>query len=266
MQDIKPRFRPDIVTHAYDGNQGSGSIVLEDPVANKFFRISPYELELLKVLDGTRTVSEALERLRLHGRYFTKEHASKLLEQFSRAGLLLGTSFGASNVQAAWKKSIDREAKQRSLTKLYYAYVPLLNPDKFLSRTLRLWRMFVNRVTAILFFPLVPGAVYLLIVGLSRLETEYLFFFNLRNLLVLWIAIACVKLVHEFSHAYTAKGFGLRVPEMGLAFLIFFPCLYCNTTAAWQLADRKQRIAIATAGILSEMVLAVVATYVWYIL
>jgi putative peptide zinc metalloprotease protein len=264
MQDIRPRFRPDIITHAYDGNQGGGSIVLEDPVANKFFRISPYELELLEVLDGTRTLSEALERLRLHGRHFTTEHATSLVEQFSRAGLLLGTSFGTSAAQATWKKTIDREAKKRSLTKMYYAYVPILNPDRFLSRTLILWRLLVNRMTALLVLPLGPGAAYLLVTGLDRLETAYLFFFNFQNLLVLWIAIAVVKLVHEFSHAYTAKSFGLRVPEMGLAFLIFFPCLYCNTTAAWELADRKQRIAIAAAGIVAEVVVAVFATYVWY--
>ena len=87
-------------------------------------------------------------------------------------------------------------------------------------------------------------------------ESEFLFFFNLHNLLYLWVTLGITKLVHEFAHAYRAKSFGLRVPQMGVAFLIFFPCLYCNTTQAWQLADRKERISISVAGIVAEGALA----------
>ncbi|MBI4963399.1 MAG: biotin/lipoyl-binding protein [Desulfomonile tiedjei] len=264
MKEARPRFRPDVAKHSYDEKHGGQTIVLEDPVANKFFRISPYEFELLRVLDGTLTVSEALEKLKLHGRYFTATHAAKLVEQFSRAGLLLGTGYGTSKVQTIFKNRMDSELNKRSIFKLYYLYIPLINPDSFLEKTLPTWRLLVNRFTATLFFMLIPGAAYLLLSGVSRLQDEFLFFFNLQNLFVLWIAIALVKLVHEFSHAYTAKSLGLRVPEMGVAFLIFFPCLYCNTTAAWQLADRRQRMSIALAGIISEMVLAVVSTYIWY--
>ncbi len=264
MKDLKPKFRPDIIRHSYDERRGASSIVLEDPVANKYFRISPYEFELLSVFDGTLTVGEALERLKLRGRFFAETHAARLLEQFSRSGLLLGTGYGTSKAQTAVRNKMDSELKKRSLFKLYYLYIPLISPDNFLERTLPVWRALVNRFTAILFSRLVPGALYLLVLGLPRLWNEFLFFFNFENLLMLWIAIAAVKLVHEFSHAYSAKSFGLRVPEMGVALLILFPCLYCNTTAAWQLADRKQRMAISLAGILSEMVIAVISIYVWY--
>ncbi len=264
MQEIKPKFRPDIRRHWYAEQQGGRSIILEDPVANKFFRISPYEFELLRIFDGTLTVSEAIERLKLRGRYFTSSHAARLMEQFSRAGLLLGTSFGTAKVQTVFQKRIKRESRQRSLFKLYYLFIPLIQPDRFLEKTLPIWRFLVNRFTAVLLLILIPGALYLLLAGFTRLHDEFLFFFNLRNLFALWIAIALVKLVHEFSHAYVAKSYGLRVPDMGIAFLIFFPCLYCNTTAAWQLADRRQRMSIALAGILSEVVLAVLSVYIWY--
>ncbi len=264
MREINPRFRPDIVTHFYDPKMGGGSIVLEDPVANKFFRISPYEYDFLTILDGKLSVKKALDKLKLRGRFLAEDHAARLLEQFTRAGLVLGTGYGTSTGQLALKKSYDQEAKKRSLSKLYYCYVPLLNPDRFLDRTVHLWRLLVNRVTALILLLLVPPAIYLLIEGLHRLKAPYLYFFNLENLLILWVAIAGVKLVHEFSHVYTAKSFGLRVPEMGFAFLIFFPCLYCNTTAAWQLADRRQRLVIAAAGVLSEASIAVIAIYIWF--
>lgn len=264
MNVSNPKFRPDIRPHPFNEKDGSRSIVLEDPVANKYFRISPYEFELLSVLDGTLSLEEAIERLKLRGRHFTSAHATKLVDQFARAGLLLGTGYSGGRYQQALSDNMAGEMKKRSLFKLYYLYIPVLNPDRLLERTLWLWRLLVNRLTIALFIMLIPGAIYLLISGLSRLHNEFLFFFNIENILVLWIAIASAKLVHEMSHAYTAKQFGLRVPEMGVAFLLFFPCLYCNTTAAWELADRRQRMLIALAGILSEVVLGVVSTYVWY--
>ncbi len=264
MAELKPKFRPDIKRHAFDEEHGAQSIVLEDPVANKFFRISPYEFDLLRVLDGTVTLEEAVEKLRLHGRHFTVEHATKLVEQFSRVGLLLGTGYGFSTTQMHLKGALETAKKQRSLVRLYFLFIPLVNPDKFLSHTLWLWRLLVNRFTAVVLALLVPGAVYLLISGIMRFESEYLFFFNVRNLAVLWMAIAMAKLIHEFSHAYTAKSMGLHVPEMGMGFLLFFPILYCNTTAAWQLADRRQRMWISAAGIFGEAVIAVISVYVWY--
>ncbi|MBI5250031.1 MAG: hypothetical protein HY912_11100, partial [Desulfomonile tiedjei] len=264
MTEAKPRFRPDILRHTHDEAHGGRSIILEDPLANKFFRISPYEYELLSILDGTLSLRDAIDRLKLRGRHFTLNHAAKLADKFSKAGLLLGTSYGTSKVQTDFKDKLQQELRQRSILKLYYLYIPVLNPDKFLEKTLKIWKIFANRITLAIALLLIPGAVYLLVIGLQRFEAEYLFFFNLQNLIVLWIAIAIVKLIHEFSHAYTAKSFGLRVPEMGVAFLIFFPCLYCNTTAAWQLSDRKERMSIALAGVLSEVAVAVIATYIWY--
>lgn len=264
MTELTPKFRPDIREHIHSETRGGQTVVLEDPVGNKFFRISPYEHELLKVLDGTHTVKDAIERLKLRGRYFTEAHASRLLEQFSRAGLLLGTQYGTAKVQSIFKDRMERDLKARSFAKLYYLYVPLFNPDRFLEKTLPYVRIFVNRFTLGLIALMAAPAVYLLIAGASRLAGQFLFFFNLHNLLVLWAAIAVAKLVHEFAHAYTAKSFGLRVPDMGLAFLIFFPCLYCNTTAAWQLADRRERALIALAGVLSELGLAVISVFLWY--
>ncbi|MFH1116791.1 MAG: efflux RND transporter periplasmic adaptor subunit [Pseudomonadota bacterium] len=261
---IKPKFRPDIVGHWFDEKGGGRSMVLEDPVANKFFRISPYEFELLNVLDGTRSLKEAVERVRLHGRHFSVGHATTLVEQFARAGLLLGTQYGSSAYQCDLKKRLTGMAKQRSLVRLYYLFIPIVNPDRFLERTVWLWRLVVNKFTAAVFALLIPGALYLLISGVSRIAHQFSFFFNLHNLLVLWMAIAIMKLVHEFSHAYAAKNLGLRVPEMGIAFLLFFPCLYCNTTAAWQLADRKQRMSIAAAGVMSEFAIAAASIYIWY--
>jgi putative peptide zinc metalloprotease protein len=48
--------------------------------------------------------------------------------------------------------------------------------------------------------------------------------------------------------------------------LVLWPLLWTDTTEAWKLTDRRQRMAIDAAGVAAELVLAVVATLAWCVL
>jgi putative peptide zinc metalloprotease protein len=84
--------------------------------------------------------------------------------------------------------------------------------------------------------------------------------------LYLFFALAISKSIHECGHAYTAKSFGLKVPTIGLMWMMIFGFLYTDTTESWKLESRKQRIAIGSAGVLAEMQLAIIATLLWTVL
>ncbi len=263
MKDY-PKFRSDL--HVFDQQDGEGHkiVVLKDPVSQQFFRLTDYEYRFLSALDGTVSLDRAIERLRADGYSYTEDDVKVITGRAAGAGLLLGTGFGTAAFQINLKKRILQARRDRRLSRIYFLFIPVLNPDRFLEKTLWIFRLLCNRRTAGLWGLTVPGALYLIVSGIPKIEGEMLFFFNLTNLLYLWVTIALTKLVHEFAHAYTAKRFGLHVPQMGIAFLIFFPCLYCDTTDAWQLADRKQRMAISGAGVIAEAILATFAVYVWY--
>ena len=47
---------------------------------------------------------------------------------------------------------------------------------------------------------------------------------------------------------------------------VFFPFLYTDTTDAWRLRNHKERLLINFAGILTELHLALFATFAWAIL
>lgn len=260
----RPKFRLDLEVFQDEDGDAGGQVVLKDPVTEKYFRLSTHEYRLLALLDGTVELEEALESLKQSGRYYRSADARQIVGKAAQLGLLLGTKFGTSRFQSLMKSQFERARRRAQFSRIYFLYVPLLNPDRFLEQTLWIFKKIANRRTAMVFLGLAAGAAYLIVSGLHRMENEYLFFFNWTNLLCLWVTIAFVKLIHEFAHAYTAKSFGLHVPRMGAAFLVFFPCLYCDTTDAWQLARRSQRMAISSAGILAEGVVAVLATYVWY--
>jgi putative peptide zinc metalloprotease protein len=259
-----PRLRPDLTASEFRESDGTETVILKEPVSERFFRLSLFEFDLLKMLDGTISVEQALQRLKGRGLYYSPQEAQTIVTRAAQFGLLLGTQVHTARNMMALKERMDKAKSAQRLSSYYFFSLPLLNPDNFLGRTVWIFKLLCNKWTASLLAIAAPIALYMIVAGFPRLQREYLFFFNVENLLCLWAMIVLTKLVHEFSHAYTAKSFGLHVPQMGVALLLFLPCLFCNTTDAWQLADRKQRMAISAAGILAEAVLAIIATFIWY--
>ena len=80
-----------------------------------------------------------------------------------------------------------------------------------------------------------------------------------------WFALtlSCLKAIHEFGHAYTAKRFGLRVPTVGIALLVMVPVLYTDVNESWKLTGRRQRVAIGVAGVTAELCCAAIAMCAW---
>ena len=263
MQNL-PKLRSDLISHEHVDSDNNQIIVIKDPISEKYFRLTDHEYQFLKRLDGTKTIEEAVETFRTTGRHYSSDDAKMLVSKAGQLGLLLGTQFSASKFQTHLRDSAKKAKRAQRLSQLYFAFIPLVNPDRFLKKTLFLVKWLSNRWILGLILAMLPGSLYFIITGFSEMQREYSFFFNLENLLYLWATILITKLIHEFSHAYVATSFGLRVPQMGIAFLIFFPCLFCNTTDAWQLADRRQRMAISAAGIISEAAIAILSTYLWH--
>ena len=83
---------------------------------------------------------------------------------------------------------------------------------------------------------------------------------------IVWIAaaIGVAKILHELGHALTCKHFGGECREMGVMLLVFTPCLYCDVSDAWLMNNRWHRIAISGAGIFVELLLAAIASFVWW--
>lgn len=258
-----PKFRIDLKVFRQEMEGEHKRFVLKDLASEKFFRISEYEYRLLKAMDGTVTVEQAIENLKTQGFFYDLPDAKQVVAKAEQLGLLLGTKYGTSEFLTKSKQKMDQQKRAKQLSGIYFRYIPLFNPDNFLERTLWIYKLIVNKYTATLMILLLPMALYFVVAGLQNLKNVYLFFFNFHNLIILWSTIALTKLIHEFAHAYTAKSYGVRVPEMGVGFLMFFPVLYSNVTDAWQLGDRKQRMAIAGAGIIAEGVIAILGTFVW---
>ena len=142
-----------------------------------------------------------------------------------------------------------------------------IDPERILNWLLPHVRWFFTKwaATACILFGL--SAVMLVAVQFdifrSKLPTFHQFF-AAENWIWLALAMGITKVIHEFGHGLSCKHFGGECHEMGVMFLVFTPCLYCNVSDSWMLPSKWQRAFIGAAGMYVELVIASFATYIWW--
>jgi putative peptide zinc metalloprotease protein len=92
---------------------------------------------------------------------------------------------------------------------------------------------------------------------------------NPENLVFLYLCFTVVKIIHEFSHAFACKRFGLlngsggEVHKMGVMFLVLFPLPYVDASSAWAFRNKWHRAIVGMAGVMAELAIASIAAVVW---
>ena len=144
--------------------------------------------------------------------------------------------------------------------------IPLFTPDEWLGKTLNKVKFLGSKKIRNIIYILGFIGLFFVIQQFENFTKTFLYFFSLKGLMLYFITLVFVKCLHELGHAYIAKYHGCRVSAIGIAFLVFFPFLYTDTTDAWRLRNHKDRLLINFAGILTELHLALIATFVWGVL
>ncbi|MBS1188768.1 MAG: peptidase [Rhodocyclaceae bacterium] len=265
---ILPALREDISLQAAPpGRDGAPHWNLYDPVRNCFFRIGWLEFELLsRWQDGARP--EALSAAVSAATPLSVDAGDVLaLLEFLQNNELLRAGQLAVRDKLLKMAAVRRLSAWKWLLHHYLFFrIPLVKPEAFLGRTLP-HLGFLFRPT----FYLWVGALSLF--GLVRVINQweefrqtFLYFFSWQGAIYYGLALVLTKTVHELAHAYTAKHFGLRVPTMGIAFMVMWPLLYTDTSEGWKLASRRARLAIDGAGVAAELCLAGLALLAWSLL
>lgn len=84
------------------------------------------------------------------------------------------------------------------------------------------------------------------------------------NIFILWLTSLVVVMIHELGHGFTCKYFGGEVRELGFMVLYFQPAFYCNVSDAWSFPERSARLWVTAAGSWIQIVVASLATLVWW--
>jgi putative peptide zinc metalloprotease protein len=249
--------------------EGRTYYVVKDPVSMRYYRFKEQEHFLIRLMDGSYTLDDAQKEYekRFRPERLTLEDLEGFAQQLLTAGLAHNES------PQAGKQLFDRRKKRRrsewmqTLTNILYIKIPIFDPDKLLTRMLPYCRWIFT-------FTFLLASVGIMLAALFHVGTHfetfreklpsYHEFFSFKTVVYLWAALGVVKVIHEFGHGLSCKAFGGEVHEMGALFLVFSPCLYCNVSDAWTLPSKWKRITISAAGIYVELIIAAIATFVWW--
>ncbi len=263
---LKVRSDLQITEQRYEGKVFH---VVKDPVCLRYYRFNRQEYFVFALFDGTHTMEDI--RVRFEDEYRPHRLEFHDLESFARqlvtAGLVQHETGGAG------RHLFQRRLKQRRLRRfaaisnIMYWKIPVFDPDRILNWMYGyLWWIFTP-----LFFTLsvtlMLAAVFQVLVHFGTFYEKiprYQEFFAAHNLLYMWISLGVVKVIHEFGHGLSCKAYGGESHEMGILLMCFSPALYCNVTDAWTVSDKWKRIIISFAGIYVELVIAAIATFVWW--
>lgn len=242
---------------------GAPTWTLHDPAVNRFYQLGWTAFEILSrwplgEVDAVVVAVHAQTTLRIE-----RDDVLALLQFLAGHHLLQA----ASAQDSGRLREVARRSKPspgRWLLKNYlFLRVPLVRPMPFL-RWLSPWVGFVYRPG---FWWLVGAVALAGLYLVSRQWESFVHTFHAytswQGLLGLALALSFAKVLHELGHALTAYRYGCQVPTMGAALLVMWPVLYTDTSEAWKLPSRRQRLQIAMAGVLAELALAAFATLLW---
>jgi putative peptide zinc metalloprotease protein len=256
----------DIAPQKYEGRT---YFVVKDPVSLRYYRFKEQEEFLIGLMDGDHTLDDAQKAYekRFRPERLTLEDLEGFAQQLLTAGLAHNES------PQAGKQLFDRRKKRRrsewmqTLTNILYIKIPVYDPDWLLEKMLPYLRWIFTTWFLIASVCVMLAAVLHVATHFETFYEKlpsYHEFFQFKTVMYLWIALGAVKVIHEFGHGLSCKAFGGEVHEMGLLFLVFSPCLYCNVSDAWTLPSKWKRITISAAGIYVEFMIACIATFVWW--
>ena len=194
------------------------------------------------------------------------------LQQFvgmlHRSGLVVADAIGQGHQLRKRRDEKKRRELLGKLTNVFAFRWRGIDPEWILNKLYPFTRWFFARPMVIFNLLLACAALLLITVQFdvfrSRLPSFHQFFGNWENWLVMGVVMAGAKVLHEFGHGLSCKHFGGECHELGFMLLVFTPALYCNVSDSWMLPSKWHRAAIGAAGIYVEMVLASIATFIWW--
>jgi|GEM_PF-3852528 len=236
-----------------DFEQDGDSLLIEDPISNRFFRLEEEEASIFHELAQKPISIVSQER----------EYSERELLAFIR-------SLAAKKI-LSYPHFPDIEAaiapRTKSILGMISNHVKLCDPDSFLGKLDRsfgwLWKgpMFFVHVGLMLWaigLWIQYGSVF------QSITKPQLTNSPLLDMLMFLGVVSSILALHEMAHGLTLKSFGGRVPEMGVFLMYGLPSAYTNVSSSYKLKSKSQKVWVILAGILFQAWVGCMAFVIWH--
>ena len=268
MRPVRVRRRPDLESrrHKYGGKS---YWVVKEPVGLNYFRFHEEEFAILNMLDGTTSLQEMKDRFQAQyaPQRITVQELQHFIGMLHRSGLVISHAPGQGK---SLRRRADTKKKKEWLGKMANIFALRfrgIDPERLLNRLLPWFGWLFTPGALMGALMLWLAALTLVLVNFNLFRSKlptFEQFFAADNWLWLGATMAVVKVLHEFGHGLSCKKFGGECHEMGFMLLVFTPALYCNVSDSWMLPNKWQRIFVGAAGMYVELILASIATFLWW--
>ncbi len=268
LRPVALRMRPDLIFRERR-IEARTYYVIKDPIQLTHHQLWEEEFALLQMLDG-RTSIAAMKKA------FAKKFPgsrldSRLLQilhgQFHRNGLVLSEQPGQAEEMTRRKTDTRSKLKWGRIRSWMSIRFRGINPDNALELmdrqfgwifdgpVLLLTSLFL--LFTVLFFAVQSTSVLANMPSIDETMTA-------RTMVLIYLAFAGLKIIHEIGHGLACKHYGGECNEMGFMLLVFTPCLYCDVTDSWMVESKWKRAMIGAAGIYFEFIVASVCMWLWW--
>ena len=248
--------------------RGTDHVVIKDPLALVYYQLPMLQYRVLDALDGRRSLSDILTLIQTAGIASSISAAEifRLIVDLAAKRLIWSQRAGTSS---SLLKQGDDERWHRLgavLRNPFFIRLPGLQPGRILLQASRYLGWIYAPAAVAMAITFVAASWLFLVLHLDTFARELPTVTALlagNGLWTLWIVVGLLKVVHELSHGMACERFGAQCQSIGLAFLFFSPCLYCDVSDAWMVEQKSRRVAISLAGIYVEFVISAVALWCW---
>jgi putative peptide zinc metalloprotease protein len=239
--------------------------MFRDPFNNQFFRLRPEAHDFVIRLRSDRTVSEVWEEClnRDPDNAPGQEDVIQLLTQLYFANLLhFEKPADSAKLFERYRKRRQREM-QSKLMSILFMRLPLFDPDNLLKQLMPIFRLLISPLGALLWLVSTGWAIKLVVDRFDMASDQVQGILAPDNLFLLYLGLIVVKTIHEFGHALVCRRYGGEVHTMGVMLLVFTPLPYMDATSSWAFRSRWERALVGAAGMIMEIFVAAIATFVW---
>ena len=265
---VKMKMRSDL-TYDRMAYQGVEYWVVKEPLGQKYYQFPPHVFYLLQELDGNKSIDELQDGYheKFAPKRITRQDLQQLLTRFHQDSLV------TSNVLGQGPELLKRGNKNKMMERVgtfsnvlairYKGFDPerilnwLLPYTWWLFTKFAVWLTMICASIALLSVIMNWGVFQSKLPGFEA-------FFDPKQWYLFGIVLAVTKICHEFGHGLACKRLGGECHEIGFMLLVLTPCLYCNVSDSWRLPNKWHRAAIGAAGMYVEIMLATIATFVWW--
>ncbi len=248
--------------------QGESWQVVKDPLAMQYYRLRDDELRVLQLLDGTRNIDELLVRLRIEfpAIQTSCRDLQLLITDLSRKGLIRSTRTGRGPQILGENSKRRRKKFLAALLNPLFIKLPGWDPQPILQHLAPMVRWMFQPWAVCLAVMFILASWLQFAVRFDAIQSQMpalASFISWPNILLLWMTLGATKVIHELAHGLACHHFGGECHEIGVAFMVFSPCLYCDVSDSWMLPRKRHRILIAAAGIYIEVLISAIALVLW---